>query len=617
MRFPPQFLDEIRNRVTLSELVRKQVVLKRQGREWAGLSPFNQEKTPSFFVNDEKQFYHCFSSGKHGDVFTWLTETEGLSFPEAVETLAGLAGLQMPRQDPAEVARYEKRRSLYDVYEAAARYFQRCLELSDGDAARAYLQGRGLDTATIRDFRIGYAPPGGGAFLKAMADQGIETAALLEATLARRPEDGRAPYAFFRDKIIFPVNDRRGRVIAFGARRLDRPGQEKAGPKYINSADHPLFDKGATLYGLDRARQAATGGAPLLVVEGYMDVIALHRAGYSGAVAPLGTALTAQQIETLWHLYPERNGEPVLCFDGDRAGRQAAERAVERALPLLGPARSLRFAFLPEGEDPDSLVAAQGATAMQAVVDQAKSFADMLWQAETARQAPETPERRAGLKRRLMAATDRIRDREVAALYRREFSDRLWRLGRSSQRRTARDARSDQQRRSDRPGAAGQLHRPVGAESEWALLRLILCHPHFFEEVGEEFADIRFSEQRMASLQAEIIALLGVAPSLDASALSSQLRQRGYSHVLDLVAQRADARIYGFCDPGADTATIRSYWDNIQAARRCRMVENELMEARQALCEDPGNSRKFERLENLHKEMAAAQAARSIWDRDM
>ncbi|MGY9107906.1 MAG: DNA primase, partial [Alphaproteobacteria bacterium] len=309
----------------VSDVCGKRVKLQKRGREFVGLSPFNNEKSPSFTVNDQKGFYHCFSSGKHGDVFSFVMATEGLSFPEAVEKLARQVGMEVPQETPQERARTEKRAGLHDVMEAACKVFERSLDEPGGKAARSYLEGRGLDNDTIRGFRLGYAPQGN-AMRVALEGNGITEALLLEGGLLRRPDDGRAAYPFFRDRVIFPITDRRGRVIGFGGRMM---GDGNAA-KYINSPDTPLFDKGRTLYNLADARQAAHDGHEVIVAEGYMDVIALVSAGFKGAVAPLGTALTETQLGELWRLAPE----PILCFDGDAAGGRAAMRAAERALAL-------------------------------------------------------------------------------------------------------------------------------------------------------------------------------------------------------------------------------------------------------------------------------------------
>ena len=352
MRFPPSFLDEIKARLPVSEVVRHRVKLLRAGREWKGLSPFNSEKTPSFFVNDQKMAWFDHSAGKNGNIFDFLMETEGLSFPEAVKQLAHEAGLALPRVSPEAEAEEKARASLHEVLALAAAYFCAQLAGGQGSAARAYLAGRGLDAETQGRFQLGYALPEKYALRDALAARGIPVPAMIEAGLLIHGEEIAVPYDRFRDRIMFPIHDAGGRVIAFGGRALAKDAQAK----YLNSPETALFHKGAILFNHHRARKAAHDGAPLIVVEGYIDVIAMASVGFEATVAPLGTALSAEQCELLWKMAEE----PVLCFDGDRAGRKAAYRAIDMALPLIGPGRSLSFALLPEGEDPDDLARAGG-----------------------------------------------------------------------------------------------------------------------------------------------------------------------------------------------------------------------------------------------------------------
>jgi DNA primase len=392
MAFPQSFLDEIRARVSLSQLVGRRVQLKQKGRgDWWGNSPFTNEKTPSFHVVDDKGFYHCFSTGEHGDHFSWLMQVEGQSFPEAVEILAGMAGLEVPKSSPEERQREERRKDLGDVIAFARDWYSRQLESAAGSDARAYLEGRGLEAMTIDAFQLGFAPEDKDALATAAKGQGIEMAQLLEAGLYRAPDDGRAPYPLFRNRIMFPINDRRGRPIAFGGRFMGDAKAVGVG-KYINSPETPLFDKSRTLYNLDRAREPARQGEQLLVVEGYMDVIGLWQAGFPASVAPLGTAVTELQIGELWR----HADEPILCLDGDIAGQKAAIRAAERALSGLEPGKSLSFAFLPEGEDPDSLVSGHdGIRAMNDILGSAHPLAQFLFETESDGMRLDTPERRA------------------------------------------------------------------------------------------------------------------------------------------------------------------------------------------------------------------------------
>jgi len=419
MRFTPQFLDELRARLPVSEVVGRRVKLKKAGREFKGLSPFQQEKSPSFTVNDQKGFYHDFSSGKHGDIISFLMETEGVGFTEAVERLASMAGMALPAATP-DAARHEQRRkTLHDVMELAAKFFADTLASRNGAKARGYLGDRGITPATQLQFRIGYAPPDRFALKEHLGAQGISTDDMVEAGLLVAGEDKPVPFDRFRDRVMFPITDVRGRVIAFGGRALEKD----VPAKYLNSPETPLFHKGDNLYNLATARQATHNGSPLIVVEGYVDVIAMVTAGFGGAVAPLGTALTENQLALLWKMADE----PILCFDGDRAGQKAAYRAADLALPALLPGKSLRFALLPEGQDPDDLARSGGRAAIEEVIAAARSLSDMLWSREIEGGSFVTPERRAALEARIGELSNGIRDEVVRRYYRQDLAERLQR----------------------------------------------------------------------------------------------------------------------------------------------------------------------------------------------
>src|SRR6185312_14167803 len=374
----------------VSEVVGRRVKLKRAGREWKGLSPFQQEKTPSFTVNDQKQFYHDFSTGKHGNIFDFVMETEGVSFPEAVERLASMAGMALPAVTPDAARHEQRRRTLHDVMELAAKFFADTLASRNGAKARGYLGGQGI---SVEDM--------------------VETGLLVAG------DDIPVPYDRFRDRVMFPITDARGRVIAFGGRALEKD----VPAKYLNSPETPLFHKGDNLYNLATARQAAHNGASLIVVEGYVDVIAMVTAGFAGAVAPLGTAPTENQLTLLWKMADE----PILCFDGDRAGQKAAWRAADLALPQLKPGKSLRFALLPEGQDPDDLARSGGRVAIEEVISAARPLVDMLWSREIEGGSYATPERRAALEARINELSKGIRDEVVRRYYRDDLAGRLQR----------------------------------------------------------------------------------------------------------------------------------------------------------------------------------------------
>ncbi|WP_353230761.1 DNA primase [Novosphingobium sp.] len=416
MSLTPQWLDELRSRVSLSQLIGRTVRVQKAGREFKACCPFHNEKSPSFTINDDKGFYHCFGCGAHGDAIRWMTDHQGLGFMDAVKDLAVLAGMDMPAPDPRAAQRAEAAKTLHDTTAAAQDFFARNLAGDAGGAARAYLATRGFPAAIIAEFGFGFAPDSRGALKSALASFG--DAQLVEAGLLIAVEE-REPYDRFRGRLMLPIHDARGRVIAFGGRILT--SEKTDAPKYLNSPDTPLFDKGRTLYNLHRAAPPARKSGRMVVVEGYMDVVALAAAGIVEAVAPLGTALTEDQIERLWQVVPC----PVLCFDGDAAGQRAARRAIMRALPLLKPGHSLSIVTLPAGMDPDDVIRRDGPPAMEALLQGGASLIETLWQVERDSAPLATPEDKAGLKARLIDATETIGNSDIRALYRRDLLDRF------------------------------------------------------------------------------------------------------------------------------------------------------------------------------------------------
>ena len=413
MTLTPQWLDELRARVTLSALIGKTVKVTRAGREYKACCPFHNEKTPSFTINDEKGFYHCFGCGAHGDAIRWMTEQRGLSFMDAIKELAAGAGMDVPAADPRAAEKAERQSTLRDVMTSSQEWFVQQLGSIDGAHARDYLTKRGITEKTARTFGLGFAPDARGK-LKAALDKKHPVPQLIESGMLIAVED-KEPYDRFRGRLMIPIKDARGRVIAFGGRILG-DGE----PKYLNSPDTPLFDKGRTLYNLDIASPASRKSGRIIVVEGYMDVIALAQAGFDDAVAPLGTALTEQQIEMLWRMVPA----PILCFDGDAAGHKAAMRAANRALPLLKPGYSVTFVSLPSGQDPDDIVSKQGAAAFETLLTGAQPLVERLWQDALVAAPINTPEERAAFKQRLADIVTAIADRDIAALYREEYRER-------------------------------------------------------------------------------------------------------------------------------------------------------------------------------------------------
>ena len=602
MAFPPSFLDELRARVPLGSLVGRRVRLIRKGRELGGLCPFHHEKTPSFYVVEDKGFFHCFGCGAHGDAIGYLMRAENLDFIEAIERLAAEAGLAVPQQTPQERERAQRQKTLLEALAAAAEFYEKRLWSPAGTRAREYLAARGLDEETIRRFRLGWASDERHALRRALSGDFPE-ALLIEGGLLRQPEGGGDPYDYFRGRVLFPIGDRAGRVIAFGGRTM---GDEQ--PKYLNSPDTPLFEKGRVLYAwaAARANLARTGGGeplPVIVVEGYMDVIALHRAGFGTAVAPLGTALTEAHLHELWRLSPE----PVLCFDGDTAGQRAMLRALHRALPLLQPGRSLRFAVLPSGEDPDSLIRSAGRPAFAEILGPARPLSEMLWQSEVAARPIDTPERRADLESRLMADAALIADRTVQNEYRRFLRDRLFALGRPTPSRGV-WARSSAglPTRAARLAVAGipaageaapPLPRSPARLRREILMRMLLQHPFLVNEATEEIAAIDLPEPELDRLRREILQVEVLQPGLDASGLRQHLERCGFGSTVDgLLSPSLDHA--GFLSGEEDDDAVRQGWLHVLRMIR-EEVRSERASAAEALARDPSDAT-WERFLALH-----------------
>jgi len=546
MAFPPGFLDELRGRVSLPGLVGRRVKLERRGREFAGLCPFHNEKTPSFYVVEDKNFFHCFGCGAHGDAIGFVMRADNLDFLEAVEKLAAEAGLAVPQSTPEERNKARRQKTLLETLEAAAAFYEERLWSPGGTRVRDYLKARGLDDDTVRRFRLGWAPEDRNLLRRALIADYTEPL-LVEAGLLHRSQDGEA-YDYFRARVIFPIGDRAGRIIAFGGRVLG-DGQ----PKYLNSPESSVFEKGRVLYGWSAARAAGAEGRDAIVTEGYMDVIALHRAGFASAVAPLGTALSEFQLHELWRLGPE----PILCFDGDAAGQRAAVRALRRALPLLQPGRSLRFATLPSGEDPDSLIRRDGRNAFEQVIAAARPLSHTLWEVELGAGPIDTPERRADLERRLMEDVALIADHTVRNEYRRFMRDRQFEIGRKPRKGAPGAANSGPgfvRESAALPRAADRVQREI-------LFRLLLLRPALIDAVAEEFAALDIPEPELDKLRREILEIEALRPGLEASALRQHLLSNGFAATVDvLLSPSVDS---GFLVRHSDTHAARAEWAHV------------------------------------------------------
>lgn len=548
MAFPPGFLDELRARLPLAELVGRRVRLARKGREYAGLCPFHNEKTPSFYVVDDKNFFHCFGCGAHGDAIGFVMRSENLDFIEAVERLAGEAGVAVPQQTPQERERAQRQKTLLEAVAAAATFYERELWSATGRRARDYLAARGLDEETIRRFRLGWAPDDRQTLRRALGKEFPE-ALLVEAGLLRTPEHGGNPYDYFHARVIFPIGDRAGRTIAFGGRTI---GDDQ--PKYLNSPDTPLFEKGRVLYAWAAARANVgrddAASSSVIVTEGYMDVIALHRAGFATAVAPLGTALTEAQLHELWRL----SAEPVLCFDGDSAGQRAAQRALRRALPLLKPGRSLRFATLPPGEDPDSLIRAAGPGAFGDILAAAKPLSEILWQSELLARPIDTPERRADFKARLLEDFKQIADADVQREYRSALLDRYYGLVRSARQWSVR-GRPPARAEAVPESAQVPPPRPPARLQREVLLAILIAFPAVIEQWTEEIADIEFAEPELDRLRWELLEVVESNPGLDAEGLRQHLALCGFAEAVGVLSLRIMHHA-GFAAGGGDVPDV-------------------------------------------------------------
>ena len=598
MRYPPSILEEIRARLPVSSVVGRKVRLRKAGREWKGLSPFNAEKTPSFYVNDQKQFYHCFSSGKHGDIFTFLMETEGLSFPEAVERLAGEAGVALPKLSREDRAEEVRRKTLYDVMELAAAFFESSLEGRFGAKARDYLAGRSLSRDVQARFRIGYAPPDRFSLRDHLAAKDVPVEMMVETGLLVTGEDVQIPYDRFRDRVMFPICDLRGRVIAFGGRAL---GAEVTA-KYLNSPDTPLFNKGRLLYNHHLARPAVHERDMVIVVEGYVDVISLSVAGFPNAVAPLGTALTEDQLTLLWRM----TDEPVLCFDGDNAGRRAAYRALDIALPGLLAGKSLRFALLPEGQDPDDLARAGGQPAIERVIATARPLVDMLWARETEAGPLDTPERRAALERRLKDALGGIRDDTLKRYYREEIETRLAALapeGRQGRfgRPGAPAAAFGRDRRGPEPFAqrgrvtvSPLLARsslftggPAETPREAMILGVLLVHPELLISHAETLADIELLGRTAQNLRRFLLDSAASGEPSDSVVLQARLERAGLKDSAERLISLVRPGDRWVLEPHADPLRLEdALRQAITLHRRARTLHSELRAAERALAEE-------------------------------
>ena len=598
MGFTPDFLEEIRNRLPVSDVVGRKVRLTRKGREHTGLCPFHNEKTPSFTVNDEKGFYHCFGCGAHGDVINFTLETEGLSFPETVERLAGQAGLDLPEYSPHDQKKAKVKKTLYDVMEAVTHWFESQLMAKAGSEGRNYIKKRGLTKETVKKFRLGFAPNSKNSLKDAiLARDEITEEMLIEAGMLIKPDDGAESYDRFRHRIMFPITDRQGRVVAFGGRALS--SQAKA--KYLNSPETPLFHKGRLLYNLSGARKAAFEKGRLLIAEGYMDVIALTQAGFPEGVAPLGTAVTEDQIREMWRLAPE----PMMCFDGDKAGQRAAVRVVDRSLPLLKPGHSLKFVYLPEGEDPDSYVAGQGASAFENLLSEGKPLASVLWEELISGGDYNTPEQRAGLEQKIARVLNDIQDQKIRGYYESDFGRRLKNLFGGDfvpdinlhDQQLNNQFRENQQKNWTKGNnhkrgffnrkeekSLGNLNKTkIGKSDDCSLVdreRLIILtvieHPWLLERHEEQLATFEFESEELDKVRNEIIRIASRDSDLDKNRLRLQLLEAGLGQAVEIIFRQGVLTTQNFTGSKSSREETEETWLHSIALFQLVKLEHEI-----------------------------------------
>ena len=657
MRFTPQFLDELRARLPVSEVVGRRVKLRKAGREWKGLSPFNKEKTPSFFVNDQKAMWFDFSSGKNGNIFDFLMLTEGVSFPEAVERLAQQAGVPLPVMTREAQAQEERRKTLHEVIELAAKFFEATLASRTGARGRGYLLDRGIHAPTQLKFRLGYAPAEQYALKEHLGAAKVPVEDMIETGLLVSGEDIAVPYDRFRDRVMFPISDWRGRVIAFGGRALDK----EVSAKYLNSPETPLFHKGGTLYNIAGARKAAHDGARVVAVEGYTDVVAMVTAGFEATVAPLGTALTTDQLALVWRMADE----PILCFDGDDAGRRAAYRAVDLALPLLKPGKSLKFAALPDGQDPDDLARSGGRAAIEDVLAAARPLAHVLWTRESETGPFDTPERRAALEARIAQVTATIADEAVRRYYKQDFVARLRQMF-APQRFAAKEVGAPRRTFAERmagaqmfggrqfgsgvrlsgavaarlPGAAEapyvaaspQLaaspvhrgHRAAIQRREALILQATINHPWLLHDHLEELAAAEFRHADTQKLKGALIDVFahhfaddfskegGADAKAERAALATELTRRGFAELLKRIERTITTPAVWGAGPQAAGADVLLTWKQLIALhRQWHSLTRELKDAETALGED-NTEANYARLRDVKATLASIEGTEAL-----
>jgi len=625
MSISPHFLDQIRNRLALSDVIGKRIKIMRAGREYKACCPFHKENTPSFTINDDKQFYHCFGCGAHGDVIKFVMEHDNLSFMDAVETLASEANLTVPRQTASDVQKSKSEKTLYSLLEESTRWFESQLFNAQNYESLKYLYERGLSEGAIKAFRIGYAPYDATPLREHLIKHGYKETQMIEAGIMRPAKEGhrnKAPYGFFRERIMFPVADKRGRIVAYGGRilpeHLRSPSRSDfQPPKYINSSDTPIFNKSWILYGENFARKACAEGQDVLVVEGYLDVIACHQAGFKGAVAPMGTALTEEQMGALWKMFPHsaktQSKTPILCFDGDNAGRRAAERACERVIPLLQADKSIKIAFLPRGEDPDTLIRSAGKSEFAKVLSGSLSLFDYIWSSHIAGRTFDTPESKAGVTKALGTLASRIVDQDVQRYYRQQIKERI------SQFFFSQSESSNWKKSKNNPRhALGKVKllkpkRPAVRHQKnyyKILLAAVINHTNIFDGIEDQLYAFEIQDTRMAALRQKIISKLSQEPDIDSNTLQDHLKQAGYKKEIGDILNESVYVHASFCAPSTDSGLVESKWKAFYQDVQATSLNKEIKTGWKSAF-DSSNEACEEKVRNLLKARAAQEGHRN------
>jgi len=589
MSLPPGFIDELRDRSSISQVVGRKLTWDARksnpgkGDYWAPC-PFHAEKTASFHVDDQKGFYYCFGCHAKGNVYSFIQETENVNFMEAVEILAREAGMPMPARDPRAQEKSDHRTVLVDIMEQAVQFYRLQLRTNTASAARDYLEKRGLPETTLEAFQIGYADNSRNGLFQHLTGKGVSPDDIFEAGLAIKPDDGGNPFDRFRNRIMFPICDSRGRCTAFGGRAMD--ANQPA--KYLNSPETPLFDKGRSLYNHQPAREAAGKVQSLIVAEGYMDVIALSQAGFKHAVAPLGTAITADQLQLMWRITPE----PIIALDGDKAGLRAAMRLIDIALPLLEPGKSLRFTILPEGQDPDDLIKAAGAKAMQALLDSAQPMVKLLWQRETEGRVFDSPERRAALDADLRRVLNTIQDRSIKTHYGQIIKDYRYELFTKARPQQTWGAKGWKNKAPEKatPGLKSSM-LAQGAETDMRLREAVILlaailHPAAALEKETALEKCRINTNDFKEIQNALLANLHEDLSDDNAAfdLADKMAHALNYNPVDRLTELKAVRSHPYLRIGADKTLIRrTLTEELTKHAAILGARREMMEAEEEL----------------------------------